>query len=268
MSISATIDTENARTEISLSWSYSSVYINRVETATGTSTPVRNAEPAQLAGGVWEGYDYEAPLGTEFYYVASFGTDTISSPSYVIDNPLRYCWLKHLNSPERNMRIDLQEVPEVRRRSMTENIDVIGRSAPVAIGARRTTASGTMSLATYSIQEARNLMSLLEDGTVLLLQTPDDYLIGGNDYVSIGDVEHSRVGGKARNSIGSFTIPFQVVNRPSSTGTSLGGLRITWGTTEEQYLSWTQLLAPRAGFPTPSWQTVVYGNVAVPEGPA
>lgn len=268
MTISATIDSGTNSAAISLSWIYSPAYVYRVDGNTGTMTPVRAAEPATLSGGVWTGSDYEIPLGKNFYYLASYGTSQITSTTYFLDNSGRESYLRHLTNDALSAQIFFTKVPELSRESVQDSVSVLNRAAPLVVsGDKRKTASGTLEIYTQSADEVADLWALFDDNSILLLQTPEDYLLDINTYISVGAVSTSSPTGKGFIPVRTWSIPFQVVDRPSGTGTSIGGLHVTYTTLAAQYVSYADLATPRAGYPTPTYITLAYGNGTIPLGP-
>ncbi len=268
MTISATIDGSSKSATISLSWTFNPVYVYRVDGDTGTMTPVRQAEPATLVSNAWTGVDYEIPLGKNFYYLASYGISQITSTTYFLDNSNRECWLRHLTNDLLSTQIFFTTVPELSREVSQDSISVLNRPAPLVVsGDSRKTVSGTLEIYTQGADEVAKLWNLFADCSVLLLQTPEDYLLDINTYISIGAVGVTSPHGKSFIPLRAWSIPFQVVDRPSGTGTSIGGLHVTYAALAAQYVSYADLATPRAGYPTPTYQTLAYGNGTIPLGP-
>lgn len=270
MTISATIDSVAKSATISLGWTFNPVYVYRVDSDTGTMTPVREAEPATLVSNSWTGVDYEIPLGKNFYYLASYGTSQITSTTYYLSNAGRECWLRHLTNPNLSAQIFFVKAPDVSKEADQDSLTVLGRAAPIIVsGDKRKTANGTLEIYTQSADEVSALWNLFDDNSILLLQTPEDYLLGVNTYIAIGPgaITTASTTGKLWIPVRTWSIPYQVVDRPSGTGISIGGLHVTYATLAAQYVSYADLATPRAGYPTPTYTTLAYGNGTIPLGP-
>lgn len=269
-SITATIDsaTKSASISVSLPSVTGNINVYRVAYDTGGITPVRGGEPATLVAHAWSGVDYEIPIDEEFYYIADYSTGQISSSVALLSNPNRECWLRHLSNPALSVQIFFTKVPELTRDVIQDSLDAIGRKYPLVVSStQRKAAASTLELYTQSADEVGKLWAILEDDSVLLLMTPEDYLLGVNTYISIGSVGVSSPHGKAFIPLRTWSMPFQVVDRPSGVGASIGGFHITYGSVAAQFASYADAATPRAGYPTPTYKTMSYGNGTIPLGP-
>jgi hypothetical protein len=253
--LTATLDASNARVSVALNWPSSPVpetaTIERVN-ADGSVTGVRGAELVTLVAGAWVGDDYEAPLDESFYYVAT-STDrpgeSLTSETYTMSSD-GLTWLKHPGKPFLNMVITISQPPNWVRPVSQGIFDVLGRSTPVAVTMRRSAARGELTVATADEAQRLGLLSLLDDGSPLYLQTPAGYGVG-NIYISVGELTEERVTRVGQTQERRWTLPATIVNRP------VGGVLATgnsWSDVLGEYASWSDLLQTEG-----SWEGVLQG---------
>lgn len=205
----------------------------------GAVLPMRNAEPVDLVSGAFVGIDYEAPFGETFYYQATTtepGFAPISSSSIILDTARSM--LKHPGQPALNTWITVELGPKLDR-PITQGIhDVLGRSTPIAVSMRRSSIRGELSLLTFTADERKALLALVDDGTPLLLATPRGYGLG-NVYLAVGDVSEERLAGYGLEPTRRWTLPFVVVDRPTGGAQPAGN---SWADVLGTYTSWQAAL--------------------------
>lgn len=243
--------TANASTSSVLTTA-TSANVVRVNIDDGSSSAVRNADPATLSGGQWIGTDYEVPLDAGFYYRATApdmpGYSAIS-PSYVLDSAGR-TFLKHPGRPALNSSVSVESAPDLARPVAQGVFDVLGRAQPVAVSMRRAAARGTLTLNTATESERAALLLLLDDGTPLLLATPEGYGLG-NVYIAVGEVAEQRVTGTGYEWSRRWTLPFVIVDRPTGAALAVGN---SWADVLATHASWDAMLGAEG-----TWAGVLEG---------
>lgn len=217
-----------------------SVTLSRTDPS-GRAYPVRTSDggPLVLSGGVATVWDYEIPYGTTSTYQASAtgatsGTDTaLLSVSDV--------WLVHPGVPSRSMAVSVADFGEVVGAADRGVFAVIGRSDPVVIsGGARNSDAGVLELWTDTDPERVALKQLLSDSATLLLNVPASLGWGVDTcYISIGDVTATRPVVYAAQPRRDWSLPYQVVARPSGGSQALR----TWATVAGEYATWADLAA-------------------------
>lgn len=234
--LTANLDTDAVSATITLTWTgVTSATVSRVA-ADGSVSAVRNADPAALIAGVWIGTDYEATMGETFSYRATSdqapGVELTSPQLFIASNGRTM--LKHPGRPALNSVIRVETAPNLTRPVTQGVFDVLGRSTPVATSMRRGSARGELKLTTFDEDERSALLLLTDDGTPLLLQTPENYGIG-NVYVSVGELSEERVTGMGYEWARRWSLPFVVVGRPVGDALAVGN---TWADVLSAYASW------------------------------
>lgn len=228
----------------------STVTISRVDAA-GNTTPIRLANPGELSGGAWVGYDYEAPFGQPVRYraVADQSNIVITSDDAMLD--VSAPWLIHPGLPDLSVPLSVAKVGD---RTMGVNqgvFNVLGRSDAVTVTdyARQSPVFDLQVLT--GTQEAEDaLQDLLADSSALLLQIiyPD---IRRTIYrwVSIGPVTQSWL---VEDYYGSddlmWTLPCTVTSRPSGllqsqrTWADVVAENATWADVVTRYATWRDVI--------------------------
>ena len=243
--LTATLDATAAKAQVKLTWTDptpdpSTALVERVS-SDGTVVPIRGADPAPLVAGEWIGDDFEAPLDSSFYYQATStevpGT-VITSASYSLSSG-GSTWLKHPGRPLLNLKVKPTRGPDLTRPIEQGVFDVLGRSRPVATSMLRRSERGDLALRTDTDAERLALLALVQDGVPLLFAPPAGYGIG-TVYISIGDVQETRVSNRGSEPTRFWQLPFTVVDRPSGAALAAGN---SWSDALGAYSSWSQLLA-------------------------
>jgi hypothetical protein len=202
--------------------------------------------------------DYEAPMDVDLTYRIiqidpTTTDDPLVLPGYVLDSD-GWSWLKDPALPFRNVR--LEEVTTIEAETFTSRagiFDVIDRSRPVVVAARRQDRTTQLDLTTATEAQRLSMVSLLSTGQVLLLTTPGAYG-WGNEYVHIGDVTETRIGLAVEPSR-RWTLPVAVVDRPISL--SYQPAVMTWADVVSDWATWSDMIDENA-----TWDSLIHG---VPE---
>jgi hypothetical protein len=254
--LTGTLDQAAGRVSVNLTWTDptpdpTTALVERVN-QDGTVVPVRGADPATLVAGVWIGDDFEAPLDSTFYYQATStevpGT-VITSPTYTMASD-GATWLRHPGRPLLNARVKPTRGPDLVRPIELGVFDVLGRSRPIATSMLRRSERGELSLRTDTEAERLALLQLLQDGSPLLLSTPSGYGLG-NLYLSVGEVQETRLTTYGKEPARLWSLPFTVVDRPAGGALAAGN---SWSDVLGSYSSWSQLQASEG-----TWASVVEG---------
>ncbi|MFK0182294.1 hypothetical protein ACIQVR_40790 [Streptomyces xanthochromogenes] len=200
--------------------------------------------------------DYEAPLGTAFFYYVETRDSTgalveqRTSNSVTLDagNP-QYAWLKDPANPQKNLKVMVAKAPDWQRAATQSEIHVRGRRNPVILSDVRGGLVGDLSVFTLSDAERAALHWLLDAGTVLLWQATPGY--GVSDmYVMVGQVAETRGAGAATDPIRTWTLPLTQVDMPVTLGVA-GSAGRTWQDILSEFATWSDVLASFA-----TWEDV------------
>lgn len=216
-SLTATGDAANARVQLALTWtgaSYATIY--RVLGA--VITPVRTAAPVELVSGAITVYDYEVPLDTSVYYIATspgLFFQQLTSASVTVASSDQ-TWLGHpiLTSLNRTITVTVQ--PE-RARDIDRGVfPVIGRTRPVVVtsGVRQAPA-GTLELYVSTVAERDGLLSLVADGSALLMRTPASYGWDASTWIAVGKVTETPTSDKGFWPMRLITMEYTEVDAPA-----------------------------------------------------
>lgn len=230
-------DDEKGRVKIEITASDGdSVTVTRKHPS-GRVVTVRGMDKAPLSGGVFLGYDYEAPIGLPVDYVATAYTDpdtvlAISAPSTVTwttEND----WLKDPLEPARNIEVLVSDMSEYAYDTPTGIHTVLGRPDPVTIGEVRRAATGTLTLTTLTREDRDRLHYITASGHVLLFQSSQESGVGSM-YIALTGVTETRVANLRPSPERQWAIGYQEVSAPVGDPASF----LTWADVVAQYATW------------------------------
>lgn len=245
MPATATVSTGTAsvHVEVQMSASVTKIKLGRVG-PDGYAQVIRYGDMLPTTGGFVAVDDYEVPLDTPVYYVASqaapVGSEKVTSNTVTV--PSRgQSWLKDPGNPSLNMRIPVvTSIESLTRTSKTGVFPIIDRVNPITISTKRGGPVGTLVAHTLTDDQRIDMRDLLAKGSVLLLQTPAAYGFG-SEYITVVDVEEKRLG-LAMEQSRMWTLPFIVVDRPEGLDHQSTVDR-TWRAVRDTYATWNDLAA-------------------------
>ena len=168
--------------------------VRRTEVVSGLVVAVRTLIAVPILGPAWQGYDYEAPIGVTVTYsvVVTFNDNTTdtSPESSTVTWTTDVSWLKDLQRPERSMVVTVTVSPELTYPVTQGVYAVLGRRTPVVVSDVRGSARGSITLATFTLDEHTNMLDVLASGFPVLFQWPPEF--GRQLYVSVGQVGDTR----------------------------------------------------------------------------
>lgn len=175
--------------------------------------PVRSAENVPTLGGIWTGYDYEAPLAQDVRFTVydDSGTPVADSAPARLDTARS--WLKAPHLPLLNVIVQLTEQPKLERAKPQGVLRVLGRADPIVVSGARQRATGTVTFLTATRDADQALGDLLDTASVALLQVPHSRF--GTRYIALGDVTEEPVSRLHADPLVRWTVAFTEVARPS-----------------------------------------------------
>lgn len=264
----ANFDDSLSRVALTLTFTNTAVTVAQVVrvTSDGIETILKSGAAFTIIAGKGTIYDYEAPLDIPVSYKATQVTPTSGTPEVITSGAVQTMlshgtsWLKDPAFPSNNLRLDYVEgVASLSRPARAGVFEIIDRSDPIVVSAKRQTASGDISFSTFTQTDYDKLVQLVNRGEILLLSTPPAYGIG-NVYVHVGDVGEDRVAlSDASDWVRHWTLSVRVVGRPLSLTTTpplerWQDVKTTWATWNDLYaanLTWDQVKALTAGSTSP-----------------
>jgi hypothetical protein len=243
--ITATADTANSRITLAVTGATGATgYIRRLN-PDGTSTTVRNGEPATFTAGAWSDYDYETPMDLAVtYQVLSSDQTTVQATSSSVtlaSNDLT--WLKDPTVPALNFVLKVTALPELTRDLPTGTFYVAGRTYPVVTTGKRFAPTGDLSAYTETFAERQAMLNILSSGRVLQLSTPDGYGLGAY-YVAVGTAVEARKTAINTNPVRQWALPLTVTDRPAYVSSAASGN--TWGDVVSNYSTWADVIRLKA----------------------
>lgn len=229
----------------------------------GSETPVRGygsdllrAEIEDFTGTVYA-EDYEAPLGQRIWYRAiwegTYGRAEIQTP--VFEGPTlpdgNLAWLKSPGQPALNTVIMMAEPISWSRASRSAQYDIVGRTNPVVISARRAGKVGNLSAYSWDERQYEELDALLDSGLPVLLQAMPGHGQPGNRYLDVGDTTAEVLAG-ARDHLWRWSADVTVIDRPA--GGIEGSAARTWADVLDEYMQWDDVRAET------DWRTILVGG--------
>jgi hypothetical protein len=129
--------------------------------------------------------------------------------------------------------------------------NINNQANPVVVSKTRSSVTSTLTLVSRTFPDRDRLIALLEPGSPLLFQAPDEYALPDR-YLSIGADTISRVLPDHRIPLRVFSLPHAVVSSPG--GPMQGTVGARWADTCTRYATWTLVTA--AGL---TWTQVLDG---------
>jgi hypothetical protein len=220
----------------------------------GRTRPVRLGDPAALSGGAWIGYDYESWFGQPTVWEATTapgGTVTVTE-SVTLD--VAAVWLRHPGVPDLSVRLEVAGEPDE-----TYPINQLvtapqGRKYPIVYtDGRRKAKSATLQVYTWDLDERQALLSVVDDGQVLLLDVPASFRWGvEHQYMAIADVTATRSVPEVAEFGGrTWSLPYLVVDRPEGgqqaqwSWADVAATYATWADVQAAFATWRDLIANR-----------------------
>ncbi|MFF7147454.1 hypothetical protein ACFZAO_05195 [Streptomyces griseoaurantiacus] len=166
--------------------------------------------------------DYEAPLGVPFSYrLETFSATTGALSGYALTNSFtlgpgdrNYAWLKDPLRPILNRRVLVKQAPDWSQPIDQQVYRIRGRTNAVVLSGVRSGREGELAVWTQSDEERAAIRFLLATGNVLLWQSAPG--MGEEDvYVSVADIQGSRVTTYAPEPWREWRLPLTEVDRPT-----------------------------------------------------
>lgn len=201
----------------------------------GAREAVRAADPAPVSGGVYFAWDYEAPINESVRYEVDRTGGVYVSATVILESEIP--WLRSPYLPTLNRQVRMARKPERERRRPRQIIPILGSKYPVVRFGLLQSESGTIRFWTSTDQEARDLVALLEQGTVQLAVPNERF---GTQYLSLGIVREepatAYADGSASAAVSWWNVEFDSIGRP--VGPAVGGPGTTWQAVKDRHANW------------------------------
>jgi hypothetical protein len=258
--ITATADIPNSRISLAVTGASGSTgYIRRIN-PDGSSTTVRNGEPATFTAGAWSDYDYETPMDLAVTYQALSADQTTvqatSSSVTLASNDL--AWLKDPTVPTLNFVLKVTSMEELARDLPMGVFFVANRRYPVVTSGARFAPTTEVIAYTETFAERQSMLNILSTGRVLQLSTPDGYGLGAY-YVAVGAIVEKRHRINT-NPVRSWTLPLTITDRPAGVSSPTAGN--TWGDVVATYATWADVIRAKA-----TWNDLLAGVAPATQAP-
>jgi hypothetical protein len=221
-------------------------------TGAGDPVPVRTANPAELIGGDWTGYDYEASYGQAVFYdvVESDGTTTTTTAAALREWGVQTPWLIHPGIPSLSRPLKGVTVGDETQDSTQAAHVVLERRDPVVLSdGVRHLPTFQLTVKTFTTADENDLMALLADGGVLLLQVLFPFTtLFEYWWVSIGTIVKARQTMDFGEPYKLWTLPCTASAPPTGSQQServWSDLLVdfdTWADVKVAYATWADLL--------------------------
>ena len=263
MAITATFDDSLSRAKLDLHFTNAAVTSAQVVRVSpdGVETTIKSGAAFTLVAGNGTINDYEMPLDIPVSYKAT-QLAPAGTPEVIVSGPAQTMlshgatWLKDPAFPSNNLRLDYVEgLVTLQRQARAGVFEIIDRSTPIVVSAKRQSASGDIVFTTFTQTEYQKMVTLANRGEILLLSTPPSYGVG-SVYVHVGDVTEERIAlGDASDWTRRWTLSLRAVDRPQALASTVPAERwqdvksswATWNSLYAANLTWDQLKALPAG---------------------
>jgi hypothetical protein len=210
--------TEKGRVKITVSGTGDLITVTR-QHPSGRIMAVRGMNLQPLSGGLFIGWDYEAPIGVQVTYLAALyaAADTVNplalSNAATLTYTTGYSWLKDPFEPVRNMAVTIGDMTQYTYDSRTGVHQVMGRPAPITVGEVRSSAADTVTILTSTQEDRDRFHYITSSGHPLLLQSTQQSGIG-NMYLAVLRVTETRLVKTGSRTERSWALDYQEVDMP------------------------------------------------------
>lgn len=210
--------TEKGRVKITVTGVGDLVTVTR-QHPSGRIMAVRGMNLQPLSGGLFVGWDYEAPIGVQVTYLAAIyaAADTVNplavSNAATLTYTTAYAWLKDPFEPIRNMAVTIGDMSQYTYDSRTGVHQVMGRPAPITVGEVRSSAADTVTILTSTQEDRDRFHYITASGHPLLLQSTQQSGIG-NMYLAPTRVTETRLVKTGSRTERSWAVDYQEVDMP------------------------------------------------------
>lgn len=211
--------TEQGRVQITVTGVGDLITVTR-QHPSGRIMAVRGMNLQPLSGGVFLGWDYEAPIGVQVTYLASLyaAADTVNplavSNAAVLTYTSAYSWLKDPFEPIRNMAVTIGDMSQYTYDSRTGVHQVMGRPAPITVGEVRSASADTVTILTSTQNDRDRFHYITASGHPLLLQSTQQSGIG-NMYIAVLRVTETRLVKTGSRTERAWAVDYQEVDMPA-----------------------------------------------------
>ncbi|TDC22458.1 hypothetical protein E1261_30910 [Kribbella albertanoniae] len=214
------------------------------------TTVIRDGENAALNNGGWIGFDYEAPLGVDMFYTATFtrtgNPETVTTNSATIRLEAKgygRAWISNAVDPASAILAWVDGLDEIERPAEVGVFDMVGRTLPVVVTGTRGSRRGEVRINTETLDDRDALWGLLENGDVLLLRTTREFGVG-NLYLVVQKATEARVTRLGMFPKRRFSLEF--VETSSPIGRLVSGRDNTWQQVLTGAADWQAVKTQRA----------------------
>ena len=169
------------------------MYVSRVGPS-GTPAYVRGYNPAEVPTGqtTMVVRDYEAPLGVELVYTATYDVAGAFTATVTIDYTDCEHWLVDLVRPTNSQVLTIEQLAELAYSIPAGTHWILARRTPIVTSDIANTPTFELSLLTETDQARDRARATLGNGVPVLLKTPPEQGIG-NLYLSVLDWKEQRL---------------------------------------------------------------------------
>jgi len=208
-------------------------------------SPVRGGAVAVVAGRfarTVDDYEFAAGEGMQYRIQTITTAESITPPNVsqtvvsTVSDTLDQVWVKFIVAPHRNQKVSLIGWGAVTRRSRQAVFGIRNRPDPIVVTDVHTSRSVTVSLMTWTEEEAEELDRSLALGLPVYFHTPSSVQLRSM-YASIGDYTFERSGG-VTSPRHIFSIPLTEVSAPPL---SIVGPGLTYASLAEDFASYEEL---------------------------
>lgn len=234
---------------------FDTVTVERVGPA-GAVT-LRGGLEADISGGLWNGYDFEAPQGVPLVYRATLsdGVDTqvaFVTATGVVD--YGGDWLMPVGRTElgTNIIVEKNGIAGLTRDVIRDVVKVVNRPSPTVVSWGRSTFSGQFTFLTLTDAERIRFQQIIDYPTLMFVARPG---FGFEEpvFLSVGSVTEYRTTGMGSETSRRWVLDVQEIARPPALYVPPAPT-VTWGTWEASGDTWgdipfTTTWFEFAGFP-------------------
>ena len=245
MALTATFDSALSRIKLAAgTLGASATYAVFDRTLNGiTYTTVRGGTHVSVASAAASLNDYEFPLGVAVTYrVRSYNASDVQQATFttVITQAQPDPWLKSVQRPFLNQQITPSDASDVTHVNRSQVFPIVGRSYGVAVTDISAGLNYDLTVTTFTLGEAADLLYLAKSGDTVFLHAPADFPVPGG-YYTVGDVRETRQGQPWERRW--FTLPLTQVTPP---GPEVIGTTYTIASMLAEYATVTAVIAGNA----------------------
>jgi hypothetical protein len=213
--------------------------------SSGRPVTVRGANNSPITGGLWHGFDWEAPQGRPILYRVTVTDGVAVATKDATAQPVDYGgdWLMPVGRHElgMNVYVEYDGVGGLERPVIRDVIQIVNRPSPIVVSWGRQMWNGTITFVTLEDGERNRFVSLIQY-PILMFAPRVGYGFDEPVFASVGSVTEERTTGLGYEPSRRWNVDLQQIQRPPAHYVEPPPA-FTWQTRKDEADQWGAVIA-------------------------